>query len=196
VFFIYKLPANKLWEIEMIFAGRAGNLMKTTKRSFCGSFRAIMPFNGGGEMLGAVIGDIVGSVYEGRLIKTTERVLILKIREVKTMFCPRCGDEFVEGITECVDCKVPLVRELPPRPEPEYIELVTVLEVTDPSALMFAKSILEGAGIRYFAKGERLQNLFGGGRLGLGFNLVVGPVRLQVACEDEKAARILLTDFQ
>jgi len=36
------------------------------------------------------------------------------------MFCPTCRSEYVEEVTECVDCKVMLVSELPPEPEIEY----------------------------------------------------------------------------
>lgn len=51
------------------------------------------------------------------------------------MFCPKCKDEFVAGITDCPDCAVPLVEGLPPETgrvyDPVYVELVTVLETGD-----------------------------------------------------------------
>jgi hypothetical protein len=74
------------------------------------------------------------------------------------MFCPKCGDEFVPGIKECDDCKVPLVEERPKELdehaglEPEYVELVTVMSVRDMGELLIAKSLLESEGIRYLLK--------------------------------------------
>lgn len=83
-----------------------------------------------------------------------------------------------------------LVSELPP--EPEYTEPVTVLAIGNPAILAVAKSLLEEAGIAYAVKGEGLEDLFAGGRLGFGFNPVVGPVEIQVAKEDEQEAKELL----
>jgi hypothetical protein len=71
-------------------------------------------------------------------------------------------------------------------------EPVTVLETGDPGVVAVAKSLLESAGIQYYAKGEALQNLFGCGQFGPGFNPIVGPVQLQVAADDAEDAKELL----
>ena len=71
----------------------------------------------------------------------------------------------------------------------------TVLASGDPALLAVAKSLLEEAGIEYFAIGEGLQDLIAGGRLGTGFNIPVGPVRIQVAAEDAEEASALLREL-
>jgi hypothetical protein len=58
------------------------------------------------------------------------------------------------------------------------------------------KSILDEAGIRFFAKGENIQNLFGFGVLGTGFNIVTGPIEIQVLEENADYARELLADVK
>ena len=74
-------------------------------------------------------------------------------------------------------------------------EPVTVLESSDAALLAVAKSLLEGAGIEFFAKDEGVQDLFAWGRFGTGFNPFVGPVQVQVSAEDAKEARALLSDL-
>lgn len=113
------------------------------------------------------------------------------------MFCPRCRYEYVEGTGKCPDCKAPLVTELPPEKQglkPVSGELVTVLSTMNAGVIAVAKSILEGAGIWYFAKGESLQNLFGLG--GIGYNPISRDVEIRVCKVDEEVARVLLEDLR
>lgn len=111
------------------------------------------------------------------------------------MFCPNCKDEFIDGIQECPDCKVALVEEPAPEPEAVYVDLVTVLESGDAGVIMIAKSLLEDTGIKYFAKGETSQHLFGLGTLGTGFSTLVGPIQLQVSRDRADEAALLLEDL-
>jgi hypothetical protein len=71
-------------------------------------------------------------------------------------------------------------------------KLVTVLSTGNEAIIALAKSILDDAGIRYFAKNEGVENLIGVGVIGTGFNPVIGPIELQVLEEDEKEAKTLL----
>ena len=112
------------------------------------------------------------------------------------MFCPVCGDEFVEGMVECAQCRVPLVDRLPQKPPDEYIEFETVLKTGNIALIAVAQSLLESAGIEYFVKGEGLQDLFGLGRMGTGFNPIAGPIELQVDKSSADEARVLLSDLK
>jgi len=71
---------------------------------------------------------------------------------------------------------------------------VTVLETSDQGLIAIAKSLLEEADIPFFAKGEGVQDLFGGGRIGA-FNIVTGPIQLQVQADEADDARELLKDL-
>lgn len=101
------------------------------------------------------------------------------------MFCPECEAEYVEGVYGCPDCRMPLVPELPPRPQPEFVEYVTVLRTGNPIVLAMVKSLLSSAGIRHYVKGEVLQELFR-----------VGTAEIQVGRDDEQEARSLLEEFR
>jgi hypothetical protein len=110
------------------------------------------------------------------------------------MYCPECGSEYREGFFECADCQVRLTAE-PPAKEPHPdLDLVTVLAEEDPGRLALAESLLMDADIPYAKKGDQVQDLFGGGRIG--FNPIVGPVLLQVAQEHAEEARALLDDLE
>lgn len=111
------------------------------------------------------------------------------------MFCPQCHDEYREGFTECAECHVKLVEQLPPDPpEPDHTssELTTVFTTGDAALLPFIESLLTGASIRFFVMNESAQDLFGMGRVGTSYNVVTGPVVIQVAREDAATAKELL----
>lgn len=112
------------------------------------------------------------------------------------MYCPKCSSEYRDGFTECATCNVSLVKKLPPKVEPDYIKFVTVYEAGDPAFISFAKSVLDSEGIKYFFNGEGLQDLFAAGRLGTGFNPVIGPVKIQVDQNDAEYAKQLLQQVE
>jgi hypothetical protein len=72
--------------------------------------------------------------------------------------------------------------------------LVTIFTTGSPALLGIARSMLDDAQIEYLVKGEELQNLFGLGSAGTGYNVMVGPMEIQVNPEDEVQARQLLAD--
>ncbi|MGE5698511.1 MAG: DUF2007 domain-containing protein [Deltaproteobacteria bacterium] len=91
--------------------------------------------------------------------------------------------EYIEGVFLCPDCRVPLVAELPPEPTTEFVEHVTVFTTGNSVILAMAKSVLEGAGIRCFVKGEVLQDLFR-----------IGTAEIRVGKDDEERAALLLRE--
>ena len=111
------------------------------------------------------------------------------------MYCPVCGLEYREGVTECRDCGVALTLDPPPEPpEPtaEWLDLETVLESSDPARLLVAQSLLTAVGIPCFVRGQLIQDLLGLGRAPWGMNFITGPVQLQVPMERGEEARQLL----
>ena len=74
-------------------------------------------------------------------------------------------------------------------------KLVCVFESGNAALVFLAKSTLEHAEIPYITKNERVQDLFGVGRVGSGFNLVTGPIQLQVKPQFAESAREDLKDI-
>lgn len=107
------------------------------------------------------------------------------------MYCPQCGSEYREGFSECADCEVALVDTPPAAELHPDLDLVTVLESSDPALLAVAESLLLEEEIPYLKKGEQVQDLFAP-RFTAGFNVLVGPVLVQVSEEHAEAARELL----
>ena len=95
---------------------------------------------------------------------------------------PRCGVEHADDTGECPSDDTATTRTAPP--ESEWVDFVTVMTTRDLSELAVAKSVLEGAGIPFFARNEGVENL-----------LSVGPVELQVPPELAGEAATLLQEL-
>lgn len=78
----------------------------------------------------------------------------------------------------------------------DHERLVTVFETGHEGIIAVVKSLLDEAQIRYLAKGEGVQDLFGVGVLGTGFNPITGPVQFRVMPDDAEYARELLRDVK
>ena len=102
----------------------------------------------------------------------------------KYMYCPQCKGEYRAGFTECADCQISLVSELPPSDssdELEDVSLVEVLSTADQGEVALVKSLLETEDIPYFAQGELARAPI--------------PVRFLVRADHVKRAREVLADF-
>ncbi|MDY7092391.1 MAG: DUF2007 domain-containing protein [Acidobacteriota bacterium] len=118
------------------------------------------------------------------------------------MLCPDCGKEYRDGSDKCADCGTSLIdspsSEAPsnePADPQASLGLETVLSSGDGGLITLAESILDEHGIEYAQRNDSLQDLFAGGRLGAGFNPVVGPVELRVPAENAEAARQALAEL-
>ena len=108
------------------------------------------------------------------------------------MWCPNCGEKFPLYFSVCPECQVDLVDRRPgPAPTPN-VELVRVFVSVDRGLTEVAKSLLESEKIEYLVRGEGLQDLFGWGRFGTGFNYIVGPVEFWVCADEVDHARACL----
>ncbi len=71
-------------------------------------------------------------------------------------FCPRCRAEYVEGVKTCPDCQVPLVAEMPPEDEVQYVELVELQRVPDEVSGVMMKGILENSGVNVILRAAKI----------------------------------------
>jgi hypothetical protein len=104
--------------------------------------------------------------------------------------------EYREGVTTCHDCGTPLVEGNPEADEVEYEPFVSVLTIADASLVPIVKSLLSSENIRFFIKGEGVQDLFGSGRLGSGFSIITGPPVVYVEPDRAEEARELLAEVE
>jgi hypothetical protein len=80
-----------------------------------------------------------------------------------------------------------------PKPTPD-VPLVQVFATGNPAIIAVAKSLLDAEGIDYFVNGERLQDLFGIGRV-TNFSFAMGAPEFWVRADDGERARELLADL-
>jgi hypothetical protein len=112
------------------------------------------------------------------------------------MHCSRCGVEYRDGFHTCSDCGIALTPGEPPAdPRIEEVHregvMACVYESGDAAIIPLVKSLLDEAEIGYMVKGESIQDLFGGGRIG-GYSFAMGPVQFFVREDEADAAREIL----
>ena len=102
------------------------------------------------------------------------------------MFCPECKAEYVDGITTCAGCGVPLVASLPPEPDHTGESMVRILSTFNAGDIAIIESILEGTDIEYFFQGKNFNQL----------EPLVQPAHLYVARHQVNAVKELLEPVQ
>ena len=105
------------------------------------------------------------------------------------MFCPTCKAEYRQGFTECADCGVELVYELPEESpkvaaEGQDADLVPVYSTFNSADVMMIKSLLDAEEIIYNFQGELFK----------GSGIFVTPAMLFVTHTDAKRVTEMLKD--
>ena len=103
------------------------------------------------------------------------------------MYCPKCRSEYVEGISVCPDCDVPLVAELNDEDSEssESVEFEEILTTFNAGDIALIKSILDGEGIAYYFSGEESNYMLP----------LTQPPKLMVSKEQAEQARGILEDL-
>jgi hypothetical protein len=76
------------------------------------------------------------------------------------MFCPKCGSEYVEGITECADCKVALKPEPPRQVHRTPREFIEVLQTYNAGDIALIRSLLDNDDIEYIFQGDTVNSIY------------------------------------
>jgi len=105
------------------------------------------------------------------------------------VYCPKCNAEYIEGITLCADCGVPLVAELPDEratSQPETAEFKEILTTFNAGDIAIIKSLLDEESIDYYFQGELCNYA----------RLLMEPVRLMVRNDQVGEAKDILKDLE
>ena len=70
------------------------------------------------------------------------------------MYCPKCRTQYIENITECSDCKTPLVDELPEEKPIEKVKWVALPAVKGEIYADMVEEILQNKNIPHFTKSD------------------------------------------
>lgn len=102
------------------------------------------------------------------------------------MKCPKCNELVDQDALKCSNCGTEL------KPE----SFIKVLETGNKPLVTVIKSVLTDADVKFFVKGEELQDIIGIGSFGIGYNSAVGPMEIYVQEEDAEAVKMLIEELE
>ncbi len=102
------------------------------------------------------------------------------------MKIPECNELANKEESKCSNCDTELNQN----------SFVKVLETGDKPLILVLKSVLADADIKFFVKGEALQDIIGIGSFGAGYNAAIGPMEVFVQGEDAEAVKILIEEME
>jgi len=105
------------------------------------------------------------------------------------MICPQCKGEYRDGFTQCADCKIKLVKELPPlpqQPKPDPFKPIIIYRTSNVHEANMVKGMLEGFGISVFIYDANIA------RMNPFISHAVGGIRVVVDEKDSALATELL----
>jgi hypothetical protein len=70
------------------------------------------------------------------------------------MYCPKCRAEYEAKYRTCSDCNIALVNDLPPEPQPKFIDYEEIIFTNNPGDSALLKSLLDAEDIQYYVQGE------------------------------------------
>ena len=109
------------------------------------------------------------------------------------MKCPYCGKAVVVGADSCRQCESRITWDGEDATFYTPDTFVAVFTAWDPTSLPVVKGLLEANGIPFTVANDVTQDTLGLGRLGVGYNAVVGPPQVRVPGDFEAAARELIS---
>jgi hypothetical protein len=111
------------------------------------------------------------------------------------MKCPNCGTVVSPGAEACTQCEVRIVWEGDTPKFQVHDGYIPVFVAYDPAMLPVVESLLAANAIPFIVPNDSTQDMFGLGRMGSGYNSIIGPPVVRVPSEHAQAASELIASI-